>query len=82
MNKGEFISVVGANSSGKSILAKLIAGLLLPGNGQVFVNGMDTTNLENRNTIRRCIGLVLQNPENQLVAARVEEDAAFGPGEP
>ncbi|WP_347489959.1 energy-coupling factor transporter ATPase [Desulfoscipio sp. XC116] len=79
INAGEFIAVIGANGSGKSTLARLIAGLLIPSSGCVVINGMDTRLSANREEIRRYVGLVMQNPDNQLVAAVVEEDVAFGP---
>ncbi len=79
VGKAEFISVIGPNGSGKSTLARLISGLLLPSAGRVLVDGMDTGTAETRKEIRRRVGLVLQNPDNQLVAAVVEEDVAFGP---
>lgn len=77
--RGEFVSVIGPNGSGKTTLIKLMAGLLLPVNGRVIVNGLDTGELACRQQIRRRVGLVLQNPDNQLVASIVEEDIAFGP---
>ncbi|AGK99972.1 energy-coupling factor transporter ATPase [Desulfoscipio gibsoniae] len=79
INAGEFIAVIGPNGSGKSTLARLIAGLLIPSGGHVLVDGMDTGLPSNSKKIRRQVGLVLQNPDNQLVAAVVEEDVAFGP---
>jgi len=79
IGRAEFIAVIGPNGSGKSTLARLIAGLLLPSTGRVLVDGMDTGKPEHRKYIRQCVGLVLQNPDNQLVAAVVEEDVAFGP---
>jgi energy-coupling factor transport system ATP-binding protein len=77
---GEFIAVIGPNGSGKSTLARLMSGLLLPARGQVLIDGLDTGTPEAREEIRRRVGLVLQNPDNQLVAVQVEEDVAFGPG--
>jgi len=79
VGRAEFIAVIGPNGSGKSTLAKLMAGLLLPSTGRVLVEGMDTSTPEYRKDIRQRVGLVLQNPDNQLVAAVVEEDVAFGP---
>lgn len=79
VEKAQFIAVIGPNGSGKSTLAKIMAGLLTPTGGRVLVDGMDTTAPDTRKEIRRRVGLVLQNPENQLVAAVVEEDVAFGP---
>ncbi|TYO93817.1 energy-coupling factor transporter ATPase [Desulfallas thermosapovorans] len=79
VEKAQFIAVIGPNGSGKSTLARIMAGLLTPTGGRVLVDGMDTAVPDTRKEIRRRVGLVLQNPENQLVAAVVEEDVAFGP---
>ncbi len=79
VGRAEFISVIGPNGSGKSTLARVMAGLLLTSGGRVLVNGLDTSRPESRQEIRRNVGLVMQNPDNQLVAAVVEEDVAFGP---
>ncbi|WP_027365204.1 energy-coupling factor transporter ATPase [Desulfotruncus alcoholivorax] len=79
IKNGEFLAVVGPNGSGKSTLARLICGLLRPSQGQVLVEGLCTVDPRNRIEIRKRVGLVLQNPDNQIVAVRVEEDAAFGP---
>lgn len=76
---GEFLVVIGHNGSGKSTLAKHFNALLLPYQGSVTVNGMDTRNKENLWEIRRQVGMVFQNPDNQLIATTVEEDVAFGP---
>lgn len=76
---GEFIAIVGRNGSGKSTLAKHINALLLPGEGQVIVDGMDTLDGEVRLQIRQTAGMVFQNPDNQIVGNLVEEDVAFGP---
>lgn len=76
---GEFIAILGRNGSGKSTLAKHINALLLPGEGKVIVDGMDTTDEEVRLHIRQTAGMVFQNPDNQIVANLVEEDVAFGP---
>lgn len=76
---GEFIAILGENGSGKSTLAKHINALLLPGEGQVIVDGMDTEDEEVRLQIRRTAGMVFQNPDNQIVGNLVEEDIAFGP---
>ena len=76
---GEFIAVAGANGSGKSTLAKHLNALLVPDSGTVLVDGLDTINQENTWEIRRRVGMVFQNPDNQLVAAIAEEDVAFGP---
>jgi len=76
---GEFLAVIGPNGSGKSTLARLLCGILCPTQGQVLVDGLRTEDPQNRIKIRKRVGLVLQNPDNQIVAARVEEDVAFGP---
>lgn len=76
---GEFIAVVGANGSGKSTLALLLDGLLLPTAGRVRVDGLDTADTAMRWAIRRRVGVVFQNPDNQFVAPAVEDDVAFGP---
>ena len=76
---GEFVAIVGHNGSGKSTLAKHLNGLLLPTSGDVWVAGMNTKDEEHRWNIRQTVGMVFQNPDNQIVAATVEEDVAFGP---
>ncbi len=76
---GEFVAVIGGNGSGKSTLAKHLNGLLVPNAGKVLVGGMDTANQADIWEIRRLVGMVFQNPDNQLVAAVCEEDVAFGP---
>jgi energy-coupling factor transport system ATP-binding protein len=78
IQKGDFIAVIGANGSGKSTLAKHINGLLLPSQGDVFVENYNTKDQENIWEIRKKIGMVFQNPDNQLVATTVEDDIAFG----
>ncbi len=77
--EGEMLAVVGANGSGKSTLALLANGLLLPVSGTVAVDGIDTHDERRSFEIRSRVGLVLQNPDNQIVATTVEEDVAFGP---
>lgn len=77
--QGQFVAVVGHNGSGKSTLSKLINGLLLPTAGRVLVEGMDTQNEDTLLDIRRRVGMVFQNPDNQLVTTIVEEDVAFSP---
>ncbi len=79
VKKGEFLSIIGHNGSGKSTLSKHFNAILLPTGGKVFVEGMDTLDDDKCYDIRRKVGLVLQNPDNQLVASIVEEDVAFGP---
>jgi len=79
INKGEFVALLGHNGSGKSTLAKHFNAMLLPVSGKVYVDGLDTLDESLKYEIRRRAGLVLQNPDNQLVASIVEEDVAFGP---
>lgn len=76
---GEFIAIVGHNGSGKSTLAKHLNALLLPSSGRVMVDGMDTADADKTLAIRQQVGMVFQNPDNQLVTTIVEEDVAFGP---
>lgn len=77
--RGEFVAVIGANGSGKSTLARHLNALLLPSAGKCIVGGMDTSEEDNLWKIRQHVGMVFQNPDNQIVAAIVEEDVAFGP---
>lgn len=77
--KGQFIGIIGHNGSGKSTLAKHFNALLVPTEGKVYVKGMDTKDAKHLWDIRQSAGLVFQNPDNQIVAAIVEEDVAFGP---
>lgn len=79
IKKGEFVALLGHNGCGKSTMAKLFNGMLLPTQGKVTVDGLDTANEETIYEVRRRVGLVQQNPDNQLVASIVEEDVAFGP---
>ena len=79
INDGEFAAVVGHNGSGKSTLAKHLNALLLPTEGKVLVDGMDTADEADTLSIRQRVGMVFQNPDNQLVTTIVEEDVAFGP---
>lgn len=76
---GEMLAIVGHNGSGKSTLAKHLNGLLLPTGGNVTIDGMDTKNEEELLAIRQRVGMVFQNPDNQLVTTIVEEDVGFGP---
>lgn len=76
---GEFVAVLGANGSGKSTLAKHLNALLVPSSGSCLIDGKDTQNLATVNDIRRQVGMVFQNPDNQIIAATVEDDVAFGP---
>lgn len=77
--KGGFTAVIGHNGCGKSTLAKHLNAMLLPDSGKVYVDGDDTSDENKTFDIREKVGLVLQNPDNQLVASIVEEDVAFGP---
>lgn len=79
VEKGEFLAVIGPNGSGKSTLVKHFNGLLIPTSGSVTIDGMDTAVQGNLQEIRRRVGMLFQNPENQLVSPVVEEDVAFGP---
>jgi energy-coupling factor transporter ATPase len=79
VRRGEWLTIIGHNGSGKSTLAKLFNGLVLPGRGAVTVNGLSTADDEQRKRIRQMVGMVFQDPDNQLVATVVEEDVAFGP---
>lgn len=77
--EGQFLAVLGHNGCGKSTVAKLINGILVPNKGKVTVEGMDTSDEEKTVDIRRIVGMVFQNPDNQIVATIVEDDVAFGP---
>ncbi|MBQ5348054.1 MAG: energy-coupling factor transporter ATPase [Ruminococcus sp.] len=79
VNKGEFVALLGHNGCGKSTMAKTLNALIIPDEGMIYVDGMDTADDEVTYEIRRNVGLVLQNPDNQLVASIIEEDVAFGP---
>ena len=79
IEKGKFVAILGHNGSGKSTIAKHLNAMLVPQQGKVFIDGMDTSDENLTYDIRRKVGLVLQNPDNQLVASIVEEDVAFGP---
>lgn len=79
IERAEFVALVGANGSGKSTLAYHLNGLLLPTRGQVWVDGMLTSDPRHTWAIRQRVGMVFQNPDSQLVASTVEEDVAFGP---
>ncbi len=79
IERGSFTVILGHNGSGKSTLAKLMNGLNKPNSGKVLVDGMDTADTETEIEIKRRVGMVFQNPDNQLVASIVEEDVAFGP---
>ena len=77
--RGSFTAVLGHNGSGKSTLAKCFNAILVPQDGRVLVNGMDTADEEKLLDIRRTVGMVFQNPDNQIVASVVEDDVAFAP---
>ena len=79
VEEGSFVAVLGGNGCGKSTLAKHFNAILLPDGGKVYVCGMDTTNEDMLISVRRKVGMVFQNPDNQIVANVVEEDVAFGP---
>ncbi len=79
ISQGSFVAVLGGNGCGKSTLAKHFNSILLPCGGKVWVSGMDTQDVDKLLAIRRCTGMVFQNPDNQIVANVVEEDVAFGP---
>ena len=79
IEEGTFVAVLGHNGSGKSTRAKLFHGILLPGEGRVLVDGIDTTHEDKLLQVRATVGLVFQNPDNQIVANVVEDDVAFAP---
>ncbi len=79
IEEGEYLAVIGHNGSGKSTLAKLFNGLLLPDKGKITVDGFSSEDKNNLFEIRKRVGVVFQNPDNQLVASIVEDDVAFGP---
>ncbi len=79
IEQGTFVAVLGSNGCGKSTLAKHFNSILLPCGGKVYVSGMDTSDPEMLISVRRAVGMVFQNPDNQIVANVVEEDVAFGP---
>ena len=79
IESGSFVAVLGTNGCGKSTLAKHFNSILLPSGGKVYVDGIDTSDLNRIMAVRRCVGMVFQNPDNQIVANVVEEDVAFGP---
>lgn len=79
IEEGEFVAIVGHNGSGKSTLAKLLNGLLEPTKGDVIINGMNTRDDGKIFDVRKTVGVVFQNPDNQMVATIIEDDVAFGP---
>ena len=79
IEKGSFVSVVGMNGSGKSTLAKCLNGLIVPTDGEVIIDELDTKDEKNLWEVRKRVGMVFQNPDNQIVSSIVEDDVAFGP---
>jgi len=79
IEKGKFVAIIGHNGSGKTTLAKHFNAILLPGGGYVYIDDMDTKDEQFIIEIRRRVGMVFQNPDNQIVATVVEEDVAFAP---
>ena len=83
IKKGEYVAILGHNGSGKSTFAKLLNMILIPDSGKIYIDGADITRDDMTDDemyeIRRKVGMVFQNPDNQLVATVVEEDVAFGP---
>ena len=79
VERGSFTAIIGQNGSGKSTLAKNLNGLLLPTEGKVYIDGLDTSLPENTWKVRQKVAMVFQNPDNQIVSAIVEDDVAFGP---
>ena len=79
VEEGEFVALVGHNGSGKSTVAKLMNALLLPSAGRVVVDGMDTSDKKSLFEIRKRVGVVFQNPDNQMIATIIEDDVAFVP---
>lgn len=79
IKRGEYIAIAGSNGSGKSTFARCLNGLLLPTEGEILVDGMDTNDDDLIWDIRKKIGMVFQNPDNQIVSSMVEDEVAFGP---
>lgn len=79
VKKGEFVAIIGHNGSGKSTLSKNLNAILMPSEGSILIDGLDTKEEDNLWSIRQTAGMVFQNPDNQIVATVVEEDVAFGP---
>ena len=79
IEEGQHVAVIGPNGSGKSTLARLLNALLIPQSGRVLVDGIDTRDRDKWWDIRQKVGMVFQNPDNQIIATSVEEDVAFGP---
>lgn len=79
IEKGSFVAILGHNGSGKSTLARIFNGILIPTSGKAFANGIDISDDDRIYEVRRHVGMVFQNPDNQIVATIVEDDVAFGP---
>lgn len=79
IKQGDFIAILGANGSGKSTLAKHMNAILYPTEGSIFIDGMDSSDMDNLLSIRQTTGMVFQNPDNQIIGTVVEEDVGFGP---
>ena len=79
IERGTFVSVIGHNGSGKSTFSRLLNGLLIPSSGTVTIDGLSTSDRKSLKDIRRRVGIVFQNPDNQIVSDTVEEDTAFAP---
>jgi energy-coupling factor transport system ATP-binding protein len=79
VERGEFVALIGSNGSGKSTLAQHLNALLLPTAGQVWIDGLRTSDPQHTDAVRRQVGMVFQNPDDQLVGSTVEQDVAFGP---
>jgi len=77
---GEYVAIIGPNGGGKTTLIRQLNALLTPTHGEVWIDGLNTGNVKNRKEIRRLVGMIFQNPDNQIVGMTVEEDVAFGPG--
>ncbi|MBR4152297.1 MAG: energy-coupling factor transporter ATPase [Selenomonadaceae bacterium] len=78
IDDGEFVAIIGTNGSGKSTLAKQFNALLIPTDGKIFIDGLDTSDEKNLWHVREKVGMVFQNPDSEIVAAIVEDDVAFG----
>lgn len=79
VEQGEYVCIIGHNGSGKSTIAKLLNALVVPDKGKVIIDGIDSTDKKKVFDVRKTVGVVFQNPDNQLVASIVEDDVAFGP---